>query len=577
MECNELVKTIRGIASKLLETDRDERICTLLLDLRTIVESEVASSTKSTVLFEIWSQKLPQKIVQFLVEKQDYLSTTWLYACYLCSISVHCCIGYIDVEQQFVDELVPAILSILSKMIITYTDADKTVQNSLCGNISWIVTILGKLSDRFIATSSLILSSKQFMQFLMVEEVSLSLLAFSFLKVLLKGNTSIFYQVAESRCRAIVDELTFKLFGMADENIAKVSLSVLIFILEMHPLLLDLFLTKRYRGFKTYISKLQGKGFDGEVLKLISILESETKHLQTSHKEQQAAILIQSCYKGYRMREKLRRANIAISIFQCTYRRKTRRQNVIKSQNNIQKMKDEFQKAERRKIFFTSKAKQLKSIETIPAKTVDKFLENLDRNSAIKIQAAWRGHKTRKSLSGLKPGMKKVRAVIVIQRQVRRWLRQCRARREHGLIEILPSGLTDERKCELQKVIGNIRNRFPVSCKTDAELYELHERTYWELNKHMMGLHHMRRQDERRKGLIAQLTVLRDQMSQAPNLNHATPDHVDKLSSHSTPIIMAARAQHQDFLSERRDTWWKKYTSTDKNFASSEDNCEIQF
>jgi len=132
------------------------------------------------------------------------------------------------------------------------------------------------------------------MQFLMIEDPSVSLLALSFLKNIVKNNRIIFYQLTESRIHSIVEELTFKLFGTADNSVAKVSLSILLLLLEMHPLLLELFSSKRYRGFKTYITKLQGKGFDSEIQKLLVIIEAQSKRLHASQKEENAAIVIQS-------------------------------------------------------------------------------------------------------------------------------------------------------------------------------------------------------------------------------------------------------------------------------------------
>ena len=565
MEESDIIRKIQGIAAKISESEKDERTCTLLLDLRPVIESEHVPATRAIIFSELWKHKLPQQIVTFVRDKQNYFNNSWLYACHLCSLAVDSCIGCTDEnfpQQTFVPDLTVVLMQTVSKMGSICTKSEKSAQSGLLGNISWMIMILGKLAENFISTSCSMLGSKYMMQLLMIEEPSLSLIALSFLKTLLKCNANIFYQVSESRTHSIVEELTFKLIGTTDDNNAKVSLSVLILMLEMHPLLLDLFSTKRYRGFKTYVLKLQGKGFDGEIHKLSCMLDSQTKHLHASQKEMNAAIVIQACYKGYKLRQKLQKATLAIANFQRIYRNKMKKKCETKTQGDLERMKVEYDESERRKTFMNSKVKQLKTIESIPAKTVNTFLQNLEHESATKIQAAWVGYKSRKNLEELKPALVKSKAIVVIQRQVRKWLKRCRDKRDAGLLGLLPPGLDDQRKCELQQVIGNIRNRFPVKCKTDAEFEDLHEMAFRRLNHHMMGLHEMRREDERRKGLLAQLSVLSNQLMYAPtDLDKVTSSDVDHLASHSGPIIVAARRQHQECMNEERCTWWKKYRS----------------
>jgi len=151
MDINDIQRKIQVIASKISETDNDERICTLLLDLRPIVEGEHVASTRLSILSEIWRHQLPQQITNFLKEKQSYISNAWLYACHLCSVAVDCCIDYPSdntyFNSEFIPDLTDTILQILSKMAKTVSIIDKSLQTNLCGNISWIVMILGKVTE----------------------------------------------------------------------------------------------------------------------------------------------------------------------------------------------------------------------------------------------------------------------------------------------------------------------------------------------------------------------------------------------------------------------------------------------
>jgi len=257
------------------------------------------------------------------------------------------------------------------------------------------------------------------------------------------------------------------------------------------------------------------------------------------------------------------------------YRAKVKQGYEQRTKDNLEKMKTQYIEADRRKTVVSSRLKQLKTIETIPAKTVHKFLENLEHESVSKIQAIWRGYKTRKIMERLRPELRKEKAAIIIQRQIRKWLQRCYSKRISGLITLLPSGLDDQRRVELQTVVGNIRNRFPVSCKSDKELHELHEASFRKLNNHMIGLHHMRRQDERRRGLLAQLSVLSNQLSNAPNLDNVDLSHVDEYASYSTPIMMAARQQHLACLDQQKIPWWKKFETESVESATRNDSFHL--
>ena len=57
-------------------------------------------------------------------------------------------------------------------------------------------------------------------------------------------------------------------------------------------------------------------------------------------------------------------------------------------------------------------------MENIPAKTVSKFLESIEQESAVKIQKIWRGYKTRLELPPQLAEARSWRAAIKIQRQV---------------------------------------------------------------------------------------------------------------------------------------------------------------
>ena len=78
------------------------------------------------------------------------------------------------------------------------------------------------------------------------------------------------------------------------------------------------------------------------------------------------------------------------------------------------------------------------------------------------------------------------------------------------------------------------------------------------LNNHVSGLRHLRRRDEHRKALLAQLEIQSQQMLFIPQFRNVTTDQIEQYSSRSTPVIIAARQKHIDSLNELKKPWWKK-------------------
>ena len=78
------------------------------------------------------------------------------------------------------------------------------------------------------------------------------------------------------------------------------------------------------------------------------------------------------------------------------------------------------------------------------------------------------------------------------------------------------------------------------------------------LNDHVINLRRVRRRDIHRKALLAQIQIQNRQFSLLPSLNDVSKLHIEQLSSHSTPIIIAAREAHFDFLKSLNQPWRKK-------------------
>lgn len=549
------------LASAISEAD-NESIPVLLLKTQDIILLERNDSKRYLALIsELWKYEFPGMIVTALKQDFNQISGSWLTACQLSSIAVECCIGATsdleNLKKQFLPNLTYTMLQVMSKVVNEYNKAEKLFKANALDNLTLIATSLKKVMEHYVFTTITVLSSKHFMQLLMTEDEKLALLCLALLKNILVINRNVLDHVVESRSHSTVDELAYKISSTESPQLAQVSVSLLLTIMDVHPPLLELLSSKRYRGFKIYLNKWKNQSFDFDLNRLVKILDSQSEYQVASTKFNNAAIIIQSVYRGYLLRKRLKRAASAISLFQRHCRLKKKKQTRLKEKQQLRKLKHDYAESNRRKEFVGSRTKQLKIIENIPAKTVTKFFNELEERSATKLQAAWRGYRARMLMNTHKPELKRYEAAAVIQRQVRKWLGY-RRKQKDALVDLIPSGLTDERKVQLQSVIANIRERFPTTARSDKDLNELHEKAFGMLNTHVMTLRKNRRHDEHRKALLAQLSIQTRQMSILPPLNNVESVNVEQYVSHSTPIMVAAREKHLDTMNELQQPWWKK-------------------
>lgn len=90
--------------------------------------------------------------------------------------------------------------------------------------------------------------------------------------------------------------------------------------------------------------------------------------------------------------------------------------------------------AEQKKLqgFRSSMKKKLKMLETVPAREVNKFMVENQEQAASRIQAAFRGMKTRQQLKTVKDDYRRTKAATTIQRQVNRLVIDIHKQRSKG-------------------------------------------------------------------------------------------------------------------------------------------------
>ena len=131
-----------------------------------------------------------------------------------------------------------------------------------------------------------------------------------------------------------------------------------------------------------------------------------------------AATIIQAFFRGSKERQSLRRAEWGITLLQRKFRQSRLDKRRIKAE---EKERRDYKLAfEQKRIneFRSSMRKQLKMLETVPAREVNLFMAQNQEQAASKIQAAYRGMVARRTCRERRREVTRERAAVTIQRQV---------------------------------------------------------------------------------------------------------------------------------------------------------------
>jgi len=502
--------------------------------------------------------------IQDILQKQNGINNNSIFTInqIVSSLVLKCCqlskTDQIKIGKDFLTQVLYTLMQLMSLVLTKAIEEKGAQRDRFLGNASLLVSSISNLVKKKSNLSNTAISAKYFMQYLLNDDVQVSLLAMAFLKNMIYTNRNILTEVPESRVHSIVDELTFKVISTFSPLVARNAIGLLLLIMDLHPPLLELFLSKRYRGLKTYLNKWKGHDFDKDVIQMIEILESRSVQQQAQQILANNAIMIQSVFRGYKTRKHLANASQAIAKFQAIYRKKKQAREDAAAVIKINKSLIESHEDQRRQELRSSRVSHLKAVENIPACTVQKFYASLQDEAATKIQSVWRGLQERRKFSSQFLQLLQFRAAVKIQRYVRKWLLVQRRKKSEFLLDMMPDGLTDQRRVQLQEVIARIRERFPRQNISDEHLKATHEKTFSMLNDHMMRLRQIRRNDDHRKALLAQLSVQSEHLSMMPTLNNVTSHDIEAFASHSTPVIVAGQKRHQKMMHDLKKPWWER-------------------
>lgn len=565
MEVDDQMEQLRQralhLAAEVAETG-DSNVPVLLLQLKEILDLSPPSGSIGTIIRnDLWTYDVIH--VCNLALKQDFTSIHggWNTAAKLGSILCQSCVGLDlpkvkDYKETFLPDAVENILTLAAKLLDFYVKTGletdkrqhfqhfKTTMNSL----EWLYSFHNFLTYN-------VLQSKRFVQILMTEDIEVSLFVLLILENIFKTNRQVMEQLEPNVINGILDEIVFKISASDESTLARASIRLILTATDIFPPLVEILLSKRYRGLKAYLGKWKARGFDSDVKRLVALLDAGSLARAEEMRLTRAATIIQAFYRGSKERQSLKRAEWGITLLQ----RKFRQNRLDKQRMNAEEKEREISKLaiEQKRIneFRSSMQKQLKMLESVPAREVNLFIAQNQEKAASKIQAAYRGMVGRRIFRERQHDVTRERAAIAIQRQFRRYLQRVADRKKP--YPVVP-GLTDSRRAELQNIIADRRQKFPVKHRTQNELQELHDKAFSLLAQHMMSNMKIRRSEQRREALLARLNVDTDQLLAAPKLQEVTPDVLDGFTSRSAPVIARAQQCHNEEMRRLKLPWWKK-------------------
>ncbi|NXK84929.1 IQCB1 protein, partial [Amazona guildingii] len=556
---------VLALAAQVAES-REQDIPLLLLKLKGILSSASLGSEESKkIKQDIYSYDLTQYCMLVLRQDHFQLHGGWATAAQLAEILSHCCVG-LEVKEdpeefhkKFLPSAIDNLLILGRRLQARFIQAIKDEEKQ--DFLRWFQTVTDAicwLLGGHIQLTAYVLQSDHFLQLLITDDVETAILMMSVLHNLLKVNSSVLLQVDEETLHSVLDELVYKLSSTTNPAIGNAATKLLLVVAKFCKQLVKL-LTTRYKGLKGLLSKQwTGKGFDRDLSQLLDLLYLEQSNgkgeMQRQH---QAACVIQAMWRGFQTRKRLKKLPQAVTTLQRSFRAKREQElQHLKKQKEDEALKLQMQ-LQRQRSMRLFHERQLALLKIIHASQVDKYMEEMERKSALTIQRFWRGYRARRNFHQQRQSVKEYKAAVVIQRAVCKFLEKRRRRRSLSSWKD-PKGLTDEQRLALQQKVDDYIKLHPASQMSEERSKELHMQAQEKLAQFLLRSRLDQRAAQRRETLLAQVNTDVELLMNAPGLAETTEKDLDVFMSRSVPVATKARQSHNTMLKYTRWPWWKK-------------------
>ncbi|XP_072173567.1 IQ calmodulin-binding motif-containing protein 1-like [Diadema setosum] len=577
-------KRVEDLASHLAETT-DRNVPNLLLALQDILDSVVPGSQRAEkIKKEIWNYELLQSVLIALRQDFSQINGKWNTAAALAKILAHCSVGLDPPDSHefhaiFLPEAAERLI-ILSRNIqhryCKIPEKTLTLKDDLIGNFKEVIESLQWLYSGHLFLTTNVLRSNYLLQMLITDDRETSVTLLGLIQSAVRVNSVVLNTLDEKVVHSLLDEIVFKLSAFNDAEIGAAATRTLVNIAASHEALIKLLYT-RYKGLRPLLSRWTGRGFGRDLKRLLSLLDAGSAQQAELQRLHRAATTIQAIWRGILQRRKLKKAKRGMSTLQRTYRQKKEEKSRVHEYEKEQRELQHQLLMARRKAIRETRQKQLDMISAMHPADVNKYLALSQIQSAIRIQARWRGVLERRKLGLRKASALQVKAAITIQRHVRRFLKKQEEKRKEPFLWQPPPGLDDERRVELQREIDEKRNKEkPKELSREAQ-EELHQQAQEMLLRYVAFRAQHRKNYQRREALLAALNTDADLLTNAPKVDVASNRDVYTFTSHSAPIAAKALANHREELQLLRQPWWRKLHIEEKTDDEIAEEYDTEF
>ena len=540
----------------------------ILLALNNLLEGdECSAKEKQSARRQIWRCDLLHIIVEVL--RQDFTLVTgqWDTAAKLATLLSSVCVGLkpkLPEQQNIHGEKADQVTEYYDILLPTAVDSLLILANNLM-ELGTAHIAKGDPQPHFFTVADALtwlcsnhqqciqraLQSPYLLNIFISDEAAYSSAALEFIATTLKSCPGVFSTLSSETMQSILDELVYKISG-TDSHSALPALDLLGAFVKSGVTLLDNLLSA-YKGLSVVIFKWNAYHLGPDATQLVTALGARANFDQERDRTNSAAVLIQAVWRGYVCRKKMRRFRRGICRFQQLYRRW-----------KLDKGKVKQEKAQvTSRATYTAQRKfheqQIATLKLLPACEIAAFVARQEEQAAVKIQAWWRGEVARKALQEKRAATLRTRSAGVIQKAVRRYLQRGKKR---TTVENLYPELTCAERELLQQEIHQLREREP-QVQSSEQRRQLHDQVQQLLGDFYADLRYVRRKDEQRCILLAQLEEGCDRALSAPPLHHASNELVELYTSGSRFVASMAQTAHREELKAMLLPWWKKTMEDD--------------
>lgn len=536
-----VLSEVARIAEKVVSSG-DSEAPVILLALKEIYQQCPRTSLK-TLKVHVWHYGLIHILIELLGQNFTTVSGQWTTAVELASILSHSLTGLhpeklkktvqLDVSQvkEYYDDILPTALH--SLLVLTNNLL------SITPLLSGLLENIAKLCQSHSVLITPLIQSPYLVHMLTssTEDSSLHLLL-TFIKKMLSESPNLLPALPLDVVQNYMDELVHKITTSSDPL-----LPLEVFGIFLQSPSIAESVANRYPGLTQFLYSLQVRN---QAIDIKWIL----KKLGSDH--DRAATVIQSHWRGYRARKKVKAIHRGIIAFQRLYRKMQAKEKKTKRDLIAEDLEQENQHIALR----TFHEKQFKIIEQLPAKEVDGFLNQLQHGAATTIQKWWRNHQEKESQTVAERSHRSQQGCTTTTTTT------------HGKETVLLY-IDQNTRHNLQEEISRYQKHHPVMHKSRTSLQQLHSEVQQQLKVMYLDRTLEKERHRKRKLLLNQLEVDSTLLLDAPSLEKAQPNTIAHFMGSARGITHMAQLAHEEELKSLELPWWKR-----TNFDNEEINLD---